>query len=170
MVQGNMGVPEGEAQRALAPYSPWGLAISDAAFGVATLEAMALVTRRGCPAGNNPSIPGGWWASRRKRRVVVEGESRAVPAELVQWLKELDSGWKKRGWARPPTRAPLEHLLQLPSDDVSAETFDAARSIIDCYYRAAFRGDEVSAEELEALRQLMPLTFTVNAKNRHSGT
>ena len=112
----------------------------------------------------------GWWAARRKRRVVVEGESRAVPAELAQWLKDLDSVWKKRGWARPATRAPLEHLMQLPSDDVSAETFVAARRLIDCYYRAAYRGDEVSAEELEALRQLMPVTFSNYAENRQNGT
>ena len=96
-----------------------------------------------------------WWAARRKGSLVVEVASRPVPAELSDWLKQLDRDWKKRGWARPPTRAPLEHLLQLPSDDVSAETFHAARKVIDCYYRAAFRGDEVSVEELATLRQLM---------------
>jgi hypothetical protein len=94
-----------------------------------------------------------WWTARRKRALVKEAESRPIAAELIQWLKELDSDWKKQGWPRPPNRAPLEHLLQLPKDDVSAETFSAARQVIDCYYRAAFRGDDVSAEELEALRQ-----------------
>jgi hypothetical protein len=96
-----------------------------------------------------------WWSARRKRGKVVDDESRPVPAELVKLVKELDSDWKKQGWERPPNRAPLEHLLQLPEDDVSAETFSAARQVIDCYYRAAFRGDDVSADELEALRQLI---------------
>jgi hypothetical protein len=93
----------------------------------------------------------GW----RRRRAVYEKQAVALPPELVDWMSRLDREWKKRNVPRPLTKAPLEHVLGLPADKISSGVRETSLRVIDCYYRAAFRGDRVPAEDLAALRQSM---------------
>ena len=89
--------------------------------------------------------------AKRERAVRPMEESRTIPPELIDGLKALDRDWKKLGLARPPSRAPLEHWLALPKDKVPPEFRSRSRRFIDCFYRASFGSEEISAEEIEAL-------------------
>ncbi len=80
-------------------------------------------------------------------------ESRAVPSELIDGLKALDREWKKLGLARPASRAPLEHWRSLPDEKVPSDLRHQSRRLIDCYYRASFGGETVSADELRTLME-----------------
>jgi hypothetical protein len=46
-------------------------------------------------------------------------------------------------------------VLDLPPDKIPSEVRETSLRIIDCYYRAAFRGDSIPAKDLVALRQGM---------------
>jgi hypothetical protein len=89
----------------------------------------------------------------RRREAVHKKHSPMLPRELIDWMARLDREWKKRHVPRPPTRAPLEHLRDLPADKIPTEVRETSLRVIDCYYRAAFRGDEIPAEDLVELRQ-----------------
>jgi hypothetical protein len=91
----------------------------------------------------------------RRRPTVAEEGSVALPRELMDCMARLDREWKKRHVPRPATRAPLEHALDLPADKLPAEVRETSLRVIDCYYRAAFRGDSIPAEDLVVLRQGM---------------
>jgi hypothetical protein len=90
-----------------------------------------------------------------RRPTVAEEDSVALPRELMDCMASLDREWKKRHVPRPASRAPLEHALDLPADKLPAEVRETSLRVIDCYYRAAFRGDSIPAEDLVVLRQGM---------------
>jgi len=71
----------------------------------------------------------------------------AIPPELRDLMGRLDRHWKRTGHPRPPSRAPLEHLLALP------EAARAGRALVDAVYRCRYGGQAPSAGELESLRR-----------------
>jgi hypothetical protein len=96
----------------------------------------------------------GRWKRDRVHRTPVD-EAREVPKQLLAWMARLEKQWKKHGSARPPNRAPLEHALGLPREKTPTELCEASVRVVECYYRARFRGDRVSPDELDALRRVM---------------
>jgi hypothetical protein len=93
----------------------------------------------------------GW----RRRRAVYEKQSVALPPELIDWMARLDREWKRRNVPRPATQAPLEHVMGLPADKIPSGVRETSLRVIDGYYRAAFRGDRIPAEDLALLAQDM---------------
>jgi hypothetical protein len=57
--------------------------------------------------------------------------------------------WARAGCPRPPHRAPLEHARSLPAD-VDAELRAIGLSLVDCFYRGAYGGEDVAAAEVAA--------------------
>ncbi len=72
--------------------------------------------------------------------------------ELAHLLAGLDRAWARRGVARPPSRPPLEHLLQLDPDRVPPALLDVGRRVVDAYYRVRFAGGPVDPGEAETLQ------------------
>jgi hypothetical protein len=89
----------------------------------------------------------------KRREVIHRKQSPALPRELIEWMARLDREWKKRHVPRPATRAPLEHVRDIPADKLPDEVRETSLRVIDCYYRAAFRGDAIPAEDLAELRE-----------------
>jgi transglutaminase-like putative cysteine protease len=77
----------------------------------------------------------------------ARAEPDPVPPGLRDLMKRLDRHWKRSGQPRPPSRAPLEHLLGMPE---SART---GRELVHAVYRWRYGGRAPSAPELEALRR-----------------
>ena len=89
---------------------------------------------------------GRWkWEPKGTRAAVLDSE--AVPPELRDLMGRLDRHWKRSGHPRPPSRAPLEHLLMLP------ESARSGRPLVDAVYRCRYGGQPPSAGELESLQR-----------------
>lgn len=73
--------------------------------------------------------------------------------ELRELLSRLDGLWARRGFARPPSRAPLEHLAAIPPEKISAELREVSGKVIACFYRASFGGVAVDPGEIRALQE-----------------
>ena len=101
-----------------------------------------------------------WRAWRRfttgRRLSPVRSDGAAVPPELAVLLRQLDREWARAGVARPPWRAPLEHLQTIPPEKLAPAVSAAAPQVIDCFYRAAFGGGTVPAAEIEQLKRSLP--------------
>jgi transglutaminase-like putative cysteine protease len=95
------------------------------------------------------------WAKSRRRRAGrptrAGGDAAHVPPEITALLARVDRLWARRGFPRPPHRAPLEHLRSLPSDRVGPPALDATRAAVECYYRARFGGVTAAPDELAGL-------------------
>jgi transglutaminase-like putative cysteine protease len=97
----------------------------------------------------------GWllWRTRGRWRLARRGPRAAavdaapMPPELRDLLDRLDRHWKRSGHPRPPSRAPLEHLLALP------EAARTGRDFVDALYRFRYGGRPPSADELALLRR-----------------
>jgi hypothetical protein len=83
---------------------------------------------------------------RRRRGREAPPTPDAVPGELVRMVALVEADLRRRGWPRPPTRAPLEHLDAVPAAVLPPERRETGRAILDCYYRARFGGQGVEAE------------------------
>jgi hypothetical protein len=93
-------------------------------------------------------------AWRRRRRRPARVTTTSVPpiaAELADGLRRLDAMWSAAGCPRPPHRALLEHAQSLPDGRVDAETRALAGRFADCFYRGAYGGRLVDAQEIADL-------------------
>jgi len=111
------------------------------------------------------------WKLGRFRRhqpagVLEDRETTSLPPELLTWMDRLDRLWAKQGLPRPGSKAPLEHLMMLPEDCVSAEVRRACGDLIECFYRACFRGEVILPEELKSLRSSMEQALQGNRDDR----
>jgi hypothetical protein len=104
--------------------------------GVAVVIASALLWRGRGSLRLRPKGPRG------ARAPAVE-----LPPELQELLGRLDRHWKRSGHPRPPSRAPLEHLLALP------EAARTGRELVDALYRCRYGGRAPTTEELAGLRR-----------------
>jgi transglutaminase-like putative cysteine protease len=77
----------------------------------------------------------------------------AVPRALTALLEQVDGEWRSAGFARPVTRAPLEHLEAIPGEGLPVPLREATRSAVDLYYRVRFAGAPLLEAELHALRE-----------------
>lgn len=101
---------------------------------------------------------GAWWVRRRAgpRRPLTFARTRgddAIPPDALDLLRRVDGLCAARGFARPPSRAPLEHLAALPADKLPPALREAGREAILGAYRACFGGVALSAPELLDLRE-----------------
>jgi transglutaminase-like putative cysteine protease len=88
---------------------------------------------------------------RKGRAAALTAETAAgdgVPRELVASVEKLDRAWARHGFPRPASSPPLEHLSRLPENKVPRELLDVGREVVDCFYRARFRGERIGSEEL----------------------
>jgi hypothetical protein len=94
------------------------------------------------------------WRRRRLRprgsRAGGEG-GEGLPPELRELLGRLDRHWRRSGHPRPPSRAPLEHLLGLP------EAARSGRELVEALYKCRYGGQAPSADELAGLRRRLTL-------------
>ena len=75
---------------------------------------------------------------RRGAPVTVRNPAEDVPREIAALLAGLDAAWACRGHARPPHRAPLEHLRSLPAAALPPEARAASERAVECFYAARF--------------------------------
>jgi len=73
----------------------------------------------------------------------------ATDPGLEKILEQTDELCARHGFARPASRAPLEHLRSIPEDRMPAAARSAAREAIDCYYGASFGRQALAAARLE---------------------
>jgi transglutaminase-like putative cysteine protease len=72
-------------------------------------------------------------------------------APLEALLAQVDEEWATHRVPRPPSRAPLEHLSQIPPGLLPATSLEVERAVIDCYYRAHFGGQPATETEIAHL-------------------
>ena len=75
--------------------------------------------------------------------------------ELAPLVARLDGLWAQHGVARPPSRAPLEHLNQIPDGRAPAPLLEVSREIVERYYRARFAGQAAGPDEVRALESAL---------------
>jgi transglutaminase-like putative cysteine protease len=86
-------------------------------------------------------------ASARAVPLAVE----TTPSQVADLLRRVDVLLSARGHRRPPSRAPLEHLLACPERALDADLRLACREAIDCYYGVRFGGAAVDAGLISGL-------------------
>lgn len=99
------------------------------------------------------------WLKRRQRRSYVDQrrplaqpqQSVAAPREIIELMRRLDRLWARAGFARPPSRAPLEHLALIPAEKIPSSLRETSRRIIDCLYRTSFGGAPFAPSEAREL-------------------
>ena len=92
-------------------------------------------------------------ASGRRVPPFPSQEPERVSAELAALLGQLDSLWARRGFVRPPSRAPLEHLDSIPPEKMPPALREAGRKTVECFYRSCFGGARVHPEEIRELQR-----------------
>jgi transglutaminase-like putative cysteine protease len=98
-----------------------------------------------------------WLRRARARPRARPAETTAsVPPEITGLLARADRLWARRGFPRPPHRAPLEHLQSLPPDRIEAGALRASRDAVECYYRARFGGIVPERDEVAGLARRLP--------------
>ena len=103
------------------------------------------------------------WLKRRWKVKLPAARHAALgpgPSELVELLSRLDAVWARKGFARPASRAPLEHLSAIPPEKLSLDLRAASRNVVDSFYQASFGGAPTRPEELKALRQALEKAAT----------
>ena len=85
-----------------------------------------------------------WRRPRRVRRPAKLGSD-----DLAGLLTALDAAWARKGFTRPDSRGPLEHLATIPASGIPEALRTASREGIDCLYRAHFGAEPLSQSELE---------------------
>ncbi len=108
------------------------------------------------------------WVRRRKgsgrRALAGEAERRRMQTlspELGELLKRLDYLWARRGFARPVSRAPLEHLAGIPPEKITPALRDASRKVVEYFYRSCFGGASLSPQEAQDLLRSLDRSETL---------
>lgn len=99
---------------------------------------------------------------RRKRSLALEGAREALhdapdaaSVELADLMRRLDGVWARQGFARPASRAPLEHLVGIPPEKMTADLGETSRKVVDCFYRSFFGGTPIVPAELAELKRVL---------------
>jgi hypothetical protein len=98
----------------------------------------------------------------RPRRVRVAApitDESQVPPEIAALLASLDAACARRGYPRPPHRAPLEHVRSLTTLPAAAQA--ASERAVDCFYAARFGRHSLPAAEVAQIRADMERTLGV---------
>ena len=90
-------------------------------------------------------------SSLRASRAAVGPNSKEAD-ELISFLDKL---WARKGIARPPSRAPLEHVASLPAEKVGEDFRQACHRAVDYFYGISFGHAAPRNEELRELRQAL---------------
>jgi transglutaminase-like putative cysteine protease len=125
------------------------LRFGPARAGVAPLVLAALAV---------PAAVLGWRRWRRRAAAAARAPRPRTPGEpavhvapeIAALLTRADRLWARRGFPRPPHRAPLEHLRSLPAR-FGPDALAASRAAVECYYRARFGGLTTLPGEAEEL-------------------
>jgi transglutaminase-like putative cysteine protease len=86
---------------------------------------------------------------RRRASVAAATPPDGTDPRLRACFARLEAAWSRAGHPRPPHRGPLEHARALP--DQESELRVIGSEIVDAFYRGAFGGQDVSAEETARL-------------------
>jgi hypothetical protein len=70
-----------------------------------------------------------------------------LQAVYLRWERTLAA----RGFPRPPSRGPLEHLQGVPEDRLESPLRSAGARVVGAYYRARYSGASVGEEEVREL-------------------
>jgi transglutaminase-like putative cysteine protease len=100
------------------------------------------------------------WLKRRRGRASIDKrrplalpqDSFPAPREMAELMRRLDQLWARIGFARPASRAPLEHLALIPAGKISSSLREASWRIIDVLYRTTFGGVPSMPSEARELR------------------
>ncbi len=82
-------------------------------------------------------------------------EADEASPELIELLARVDGVWARRGFPRPVSRAPLEHLAGIPPEKTSPALRAASQKAVECFYRASFGGMRMDATEVRALHDAL---------------
>jgi len=96
-----------------------------------------------------------WWRHRRRMVHGDQGRRETVPPELQDLIRRLDRAWARRGCPRPPSRAPLEHLRDVPPEKASPALCALAAELVSSIYGVLFAGQAFSAADGVRLRRLV---------------
>ncbi len=97
-------------------------------------------------------------ARTRRQHAAPSGAGASASREMAELMRRLDALWARRGWARPASRAPLEHLAAIPQEKIPPDLSAACRKVVECFYRHCFAGAEVLPGEIEDLKRALDLT------------
>jgi hypothetical protein len=78
--------------------------------------------------------------------------------EADELISYLDALWTRQGTARPPSRAPLEHVAGLPVEKVGEDFRRACHRAVDYFYAISFGHAPLQNEKLRELRQALEKT------------
>jgi transglutaminase-like putative cysteine protease len=130
---------------------------AEAALAVRTGELRWLASAVGVPlAAVVSSIVAVFGLRRwRRRRRSIATVARAAgwngDPELARVMARLDALWARHGHARPPHRAPLEHLRSAPPGRLPASLEAASADVIACYYDSRYGGLVPAPETVRGL-------------------
>ena len=94
-----------------------------------------------------------WWRRRGRRTdSVPPPPAEDVDPQVAALLARVETLWAACGHARPPHRAPREHL-DATAHRLPAESRDPSRAVVDCVYRARYAGLRAPDAEIERLRR-----------------
>lgn len=88
------------------------------------------------------------WRGRATRRRPADGDD--LPPAVAALLRRLDRRLARRGFPRPASRAPREHLHSLPEGALSPSLRAAAERAVDYVYEARFAGRPPAAHDVES--------------------
>ncbi len=97
-------------------------------------------------------------ARKKAARRLIESAGRVPSAtcrEAQELISRVDRLWAENGVARPPFRAPLEHLASLPAQKVSDEFRQACHAAVEYFYQISFGGSQPAPERLQDLHRAL---------------
>lgn len=95
-----------------------------------------------------------WRARRTRARASVEASWAGDP-ELAAVMARLERLWAGHDCARPPHRAPFEHLQRLPPGRLPPALRAASEDVVACYYRARYGGRAPARETVRNLARTL---------------
>ncbi|MBI4165323.1 MAG: hypothetical protein HY508_06265 [Acidobacteria bacterium] len=91
--------------------------------------------------------------SSRPQRKITRGPAGVSSREVQALLTYLDETWSEKGFSRPPTRAPLEHVDSLPPEKFREDLLRASLEAVKYFYSVSYGHTRPADEAIQNLRR-----------------
>jgi hypothetical protein len=81
--------------------------------------------------------------------------SERTSKEADELLSFLDKLWAQKGYSRPASRAPLEHVASLPAGKIGNDLCQASRNAVEYFYSISYGHAQPVREVLQNLRRTL---------------